>query len=950
MKPFLRETAEDLYRIFGERMQDICLVFPNRRAGLFFNKYLGETISRPLWSPSIYTIQDLMARISDLEYADELELISILYGVYSRERGMEDSFDEFLFWGEVMLSDFDEVDKYLVNAGDIFQNLADLKDLEGTFQYLSPRQIELIRRFWSTFSYDQLSGQKQQFLEIWNILYPVYREFRKKLVELGLGYEGMIYRHVAENLKQGNLPDPGFTRIVFIGFNALSPSERDLFEFFRDSAKGMFYWDYDEYYLEREVHEAGHFIRENLSRFRDSGTAFNHRNLVVTDAEIRVYSVPSDTGQAQLLHSILADAGAGSGEETAIVLADEELLIPVLNSLPPTLEEINVTMGYPVNGTPVFSLIEHLIGLQRNLRESGPSGTRFYYLDVLPLLQHQYVMLQRGEEARDLVRSIHEQNLIYLPAERLAGNEVFRQIFRKISNPEEIADYLLAVLEMITGAGDADNRTVPALELEFIFRIYTRIKRLRDVLERLGRNFSLSTFLRLFHKFLQRTRIPFSGEPLAGVQVMGILETRVLDFDRVIILNMNEGAFPGKGAVQSFIPYHLRLGFRLPTVETQDAIYAYYFYRLIQRSGEIHLIYNNKTEGLTTGEKSRYIYQLQYDPAFRSEERSAGFDLRSVSPLPITVQKTPEVLRKLDRYLPSRGGAAYLSPSALNIFIDCPLQFYFNYVAGIREPTELKEEVDSALFGTLLHEAVRTLYATIGNPVSKEAIRSVLKAPEKIRNAVDGAFSRVYFQEKESQPLGRNRVIREILFTYAERILEKDLEYCPFRIQSLEESYSMEMPVPLQNGSTVRIGGKIDRIDRLADSYRVLDYKTGQGKLGFRSLEDLFNPENENRNRAAFQTLLYARLFSQVMPEEGIPVTPGVYLIREIFSGDFRYHFTMGEGKAAGPVLNYSDLEEDFTSNLSELVGRIFDPGSAFTQTDQVSVCRNCPYRGICQR
>jgi hypothetical protein len=953
MKPFLKEVAEDLYRSHGDRLEELCLVFPNRRAGLFFNKYLGEILEHPVWSPSIYTIQDLMARISDLEYADELELISLLYRIYSEVRGMEDSFDEFLFWGEIMLSDFDEVDKYLVNAGDIFRNLADLKDLEHTFQYLSQQQVDLIQRFWSTFSYEKLSGQKQIFLEIWNILHTVYTKFNQSLLEMGLGYEGMIYRNVTDNLRQGKSADLPFARLAFIGFNALSPSEQSLFKFFQDSGKALFYWDYDEYYLDMEMHEAGRFIRENLSGFRDSGAAFNRRNLAGFKGEIQVYSVPSDAGQAQLLHSILEGAGpdAGAGEETAIVLADEELLIPVLNALPPSLDEINVTMGYPVSATPVFSLIEHLISLQRNLKEGSGSGVRFYYMDVLPLLQHQYIMLRQGTDAREAVLGIHEQNLIYLSPARLSGNDLFRMIFRKIRKPEEIADYLISILEMITAGSDDDEQAIPALELEFIYRIYTRIRRLKDVLDRLGMNFSLSTFLRLFHKFLQRTRIPFSGEPLAGIQVMGVLETRVLDFDRVIILSMNEGAFPGKGSTQSFIPHNLRLGFKLPTLEYQDAIFAYYFYRLIQRSGDIHLIYNNRTEGLTSGEKSRYIYQLLYDPNFRIRERSAGFDLQAAPAIPIRVNKTPGVIKKLDKFCPPKGGTAYLSPSALNSFIDCPLQFYFNYVAGIKEPLELKEEIDPALFGTLLHEAVRTLYTSLDNPVKEEDIRAVLRAPEKIRSAIEASFRRIYFRNEDALLQGRNRVISEILYTYAVRILEKDIGYCPFRIHSLEESFFMEMPVPRQSGELrVKIGGKIDRVDRLADSYRVLDYKTGKGKMTFSSVEELFDPEINNRNRAAFQTMLYAKLFRMAEPEAGVPVTPGVYLIREIFSEDFRFYFSIGEGKNSLPVSDYSGLDAEFTRYLSALIGRIFDPGSAFYQTAQEETCRNCLYRGICQR
>ncbi len=952
MEPFLREVAKELHSSYGDSLGELCLVFPNRRAGLFFNKYLGERLEHAIWSPSIYTIQDLMARISELDYADDLELISLLYKIYCEVRGTDDSFDEFFFWGEIMLGDFDEVDKYMVNAEDIFRNLADLKDLERSFDYLTEQQIELIQRFWSSFSFEQLSDQKQQFLEIWNLLFPVYKKFRESLHSTGIGYEGMIYRNVADLIREDKLKDLSFSKLVFIGFNALNPCEQILFKSLENSDKALFYWDYDEYYLGSEVHEAGRFIRQNLSLFKDSGESFKRENLQGIQKKITVYSIPSDAGQAQLVNSILEKTLEQSelGEETAIVLADEELLIPVLNALPTKLEEINVTMGYPVSATPVFSLIEHLIALQRNIRESKGKHPRFYHEDALPVLQHQYITLRERKVSGEIVREINEHNLIYIDQDVFARNELFKLIFQKIRKPEDIAAYLLDILEMIT-ARDDDRKPVPAMELEFIFRIYTRIQRLKDVLGGLGMNFSLPTFLRLYHKFLQRTRIPFSGEPLAGIQVMGVLETRILDFDRVIILSMNEGTFPKTGNTQSFIPQNIRFGFQLPTPEYQDAIYAYYFYRLIQRSGDVYMIYNNLAEGLNSGEKSRYIHQLKYSPDFQVTELSAGIDVQAHPVEIIRVDKSPDVMQKLYKYCPSKEGKGYLSPSALNSYIDCSLQFYFNYIAEIKETDKLQEEVDPALFGTILHEAVRKIYSTLGNPINTEDLKDILGKPELLFESIDKAFTDIYLGDKGKSPEGRNRVIREIIFTYVQRILEKDMEFCPIQIQSLEESYFMEIPV--LSGKTefsVRIGGKIDRIDRLENSFRVLDYKTGQGKMFLNSIEELFDQENKNRNRAAFQTFLYAKLFRSSGNPDNVPVTPGVYLIREIFGQAFRYYFSLGNSRSNIPLWDYSGIDEEFSNQLTGLIESLFDPSISFVQTEQEEACRNCLYKGICHR
>ena len=955
MKPFLREIAEELYLFHGERMEELCLVFPNRRAGLFFNKYLGECLKQPVWSPSIYTIQDLMAGISDLAYADELELISELFKVYSQVRGKEESFDDFYYWGEVMLADFDDVDKYRINAGDLFRNLADLKEMEDSFHYLSEQQIELIQRFWGHFSTDHQSEQKKQFIEVWNILLPVYDKLRDNLLGNGSGYEGMIYRNVADKIMEGEtLKLPG-SIMVFIGFNALNPCEEVLFKSLSDAGKAMFYWDFDNFYLENEMHEAGRFIRNNLDRYKDSGQRISHDNMLNADKQIQVYSMPGDSGQAQLIHHILGKAQEFEtlGEETAIILADEELLIPVLHALPENLDTINVTMGFPVKAAPVFSLIEHLITLQRNTREGKNSIISFYYPDVLSVLQHQYILMREPADARKMVREIHEKNRIYVNTGDLEKNKLFLQVFRKLRNPEDIAAYLLTILESITRSDDEDTNVVPALELEFIFRIYTRIKRLKDVISRLNLTFTLPTFLRLFHKILQRTSIPFSGEPLSGIQVMGVLETRVLDFDRIIILSMNEGAFPKNSASMSFIPHNLRFGFKLPTLEHQDAIYAYYFYRLIHRAKDISLVYNNKTEGLSTGEKSRYIHQLRYEPAFEVREFSAGFDIQSGQFPPIQVSKTGAIMEKLMNYSVAKEKGSYFSPSALNSLIDCSLRFYFRYIAGFREPDELKEEVDPALFGTLLHESIRKIYSAEKNPIQQAGLKLIIKDEKRVRMAINETFEEVWYKERGSGngPEGRNLVIREIIFTYLQKILERDMEYCPISIYSLEVPYYTGLAFESSGHPyTVKVGGKIDRIDISGGVYRVLDYKTGKGEMKFESIEDLFVGEQRNRNKAAFQTFLYAKVF---MSHDGMGkarIMPGVYLIRDIYNQDFNYQFRMGPSRKQFPIQEYSIFDEVFTSHLQALLADLYDHEIPFQQTSEAENCRNCPYKGICNR
>jgi hypothetical protein len=434
---------------------------------------------------------------------------------------------------------------------------------------------------------------------------------------------------------------------------------------------------------------------------------------------------------------------------------------------------------------------------------------------------------------------------------------------------------------------------------------------------------------------------------------MGVLETRVLDFDRIIILSMNEGAFPKSSAAMSFIPHNLRFGFNLPTLEHQDAIYAYYFYRLMHRAKDISLVYNNKTEGLSTGERSRYIHQLRYEPAFAVKEFSAGFDIQSGQIPPIQVRKTGAIMEKLINYAMDRKNGSYFSPSALNSLIDCSLRFYFRYIAGFREPDELKEEVDQALFGTLLHESIRKIYSEEENPILQADLKLIIKDEKRVRMAINQAFEEVWYKEQGSgeSPEGRNLVIREIIFTYLQKILERDMNYCPISIYSLEVPYFTGLAFESSGHPyTVRVGGKIDRIDVSGGDYRVLDYKTGKGEMKFESIEDLFMGEQKNRNKAAFQTFLYAKVFMSQAGMDKTRIIPGVYLIRDIYNRDFNYQFRMGLARKQSPISDYSIFDEVFTSHLRSLLAELYDPETPFLQTPEAELCKNCPYIGICNR
>jgi len=589
--------------------------------------------------------------------------------------------------------------------------------------------------------------------------------------------------------------------------------------------------------------------------------------------------------------------------------------------------------------------------LQKNAGSRGGEDGRYYHEDVLRILQHQYISLRHPEEASQLVQYIHGHNVIYISGKELGRNTLFSRIFKPMQNPGEIAAYLLEILEIITGVEENGAKPMPALELEFIYRIYTRIKRLGDVLGRLELSYGLPTFLRIFQRYLQRTRIPFSGEPLAGLQVMGVLETRVLDFRKIIILSMNEGTFPKSTASPSFIPYNLRKGFGLPTPDHQDAIYAYYFYRLVQRAEQVSMVYNNRSEGLSTGERSRYIYQMQYDPVFSVKEKSMGFDLKSRETQVISVEKNSGHMDQLAGYHDEDDNGNYLSPSALNTLINCSLKFYFRYIASLKEPDQLSEEVDAAMFGNLLHDVMKTIYESMKWSVEKENIEKILQDEPRIRDMVDSSIIQLFRTETGGQIEGGMLIIEDIMLSYIKRILEIDMLACPLEIHSLEKKYSTRFPVKSGgNELNVKISGKIDRIDVREGKYRVLDYKSGKGTLHFRSVGELFDGQVRNRNEGAFQTFLYSKIFSESREGGTLPVKPGLYIARSLFKGGYSPDLGMGTASNNVKVEDYSEHNREFSEYLKGLLEDLFNRELPFQQTTQEEHCKYCEFKEICHR
>ena len=959
---FLKKIAEHLYKYHGDDLQDYCIVFPNLRAGLFFKKYLAQMTNKPVWSPAFRSLDALMEEIAGITQADNLSLIFYLYQAYKQHTASAESFDNFYSWGEMLLDDFDEVDKQLVNARDLFRNVSDLKGIDGTFcDYLSEKQKEAISKFWQ---YIEVSKKKtkdedetyeSKFAAIWKILYPTYELFRQQLKEKSLGYSGMIQREAVGMLNKELVKHKLYKKYVFVGFNALTKCEADFFKLLNKKEIAIFFWDYDDYYLDKdkEWHEAGKFMRKNVIDFPSEKIfEIDTKNLTDSSKNIEIISVPSETGQAKeagkLLEQIFAqekDNENWDWSHTTIALPDEHLLQPVLSSLPEVVSDVNITMGYPFTCSPANTLFERLASLQKHVRKSG-----FYHNDVCMILQHPYIQDIIPTEANVLIKDIIKHNRIYVPLSLFSENELLQLIFRQCIHVRDFSEYLIEVVTTIAQVflkQKHDNKL--DFHLEYLYTLYTALQRIHDVLSTDDIEMDVQVFCRLLRKNFASLKIPFSGEPLNGLQLMGMLETRTLDFDNVIILSMNEGVFPKNTLKQSFIPYTLRKAFGLATSERHDAISAYHFYRLIQRAKNVYLIYNSAITDSNTGEMSRFLRQLIYEEPFKVQQRDITFSIKFDSSVAIEKKRTDEVRLKLGRYLSETDDKMWLSPSAMNSYLDCSLKFYFRYIEDLKEKEEMTDEIDPSAFGKLLHKTMELIYQPYIHTEITVAILAQLQKNEKvIQEALYKAFALEYFhteQVTENDITGRNIIIYEVLQKYVRRILEVDRKIAPFTVLSLEKRLEMHIPINSE-GKTVRLKmkGIIDRLDDVNQTLRIIDYKTGKAQRNFTTVADLFDPAKTD-NHAVFQTLVYAYM-TRIANAEPKPISLGLYIMKELFEDEFNPLITRNKS----PITNYLEISDEFETELNRLLTEIFLSEMPFTQTENTQKCQHCPYADICHR
>lgn len=950
MSTFLGEVAARLYAEYGDDVSSLSVLFSSRRARLFFADALSEVAHGPLWEPEYLSVDELMSELSGLRQADRLRLVAELFGIYSKYH--KEDFDRFYFWGEMLLSDFDMIDKYLVDASQLFRNISDIKEMEADTDYLTPEQLRIVS-FWRTIGPEEsLSDQKRAFLDVWRSLGTIYSEFRERLLSMGIGYAGLIYREAVAAIESGRASFSRQRRYVVAGFNALSACERRLFSYLSSACGAEFFWDYDDYYVRDSSQEAGLFIRRNIAEL-PSGGGVSHDSFRRIRSLHDISSV-SNVAQCRYAASILEEIARRNDSEhpfldkrTAVVLTDENLLIPLLHSLPEVDGGVNVTMGYPLKSTPAASLVERLLALQAHARMRD-GRVLFYHVDVDGLLTHPYVAGAGDGDVSELRGRIIGENLIYVPEELLSAAPLPGRLFRRAEGWRGLLGYLREAVSAVAEApcaGETDR-----YRMEYLSVMSDALSRLFNIVDSCGMEISEEVCRSLVRRHLQNERIPFEGEPLEGLQVMGILETRNLDFRDVIILSMTDDNFPGnRMSDSSFIPYGLRYAYGLPTPELHESVYAYYFYRLIQRAENVYMMYCSHADERSTGEPSRYIRQLEYETSLHVERSDVGLDVSVPTESAICIPKSPEVMQVLETYA---DGGAELSPTAFSRYVQCPLKFYFHSVARVRTDDELSEEVDGLMFGNIFHKAAELLYGYVANERHPAVHLRRLVDEGVAERCVDSAINIVYFGREADSPLpppgGELMIIREIVLRYLrDNVVRYDIDHGGFTV--LDTESRVRYLFPFESGGRsleMHFSGIADRIDRLDDgSFRVVDYKTGSEHLEMNGIEKIFTGEAKDRQSNLINTLLYSMM---IYRSQGRDVHPELYYVRKMSDREYSPLITdKSEGKSGAP---YSEYMERFESLVARMLAEIYDVDTPFRQTEDRKACTNCDFAPICFR
>ena len=955
MKSFLEYVAADLLRKYGTNLSRIAVVFPNKRAALFLNDHLARLAGKPLWSPAYITISDLFRSHSQRQVADPIQLVCELHQCYTKCTGINETLDHFYGWGQILLSDFDDLDKNMASAEHVFANLRDIHEYDDT-SYLSEEQRNILQQFFSNFSEEHNSELKRRFLQLWCHIYDIYQSFNHQLSAQGLAYEGALYREVAEREDI----DFEYDNYLFIGFNMLQQVEQALFRRMKKEGKARFYWDYDHYYLQNN--EAGYFIAQYLSDFPNE--LDNHEDDIYRNftqpKTITYFSAPTENIQARYISTWLRqEKRIADNKRTAVVLCNENLLQTAIHCIPTEVEKVNITTGYPLSQTPITSFVSLLISLQTNgyVVETG----HYRLLHVNLVLKHPYSSYVSPANS-SLYDELNEQRIYYPSPTLLAKDEGLQLLFCMDHGSSDhfnsiLLLWLMSVIRRIARSLSQNETDPSPLTQESLFRMYTLLNRLSDLVEKDILTVDTITLQRLITQIVSATSIPFHGEPIEGIQMMGVLETRNIDFEHVLLLSCNEGNLPRGLSDTSFIPYSIRKAYGLTTIDHKVAIYAYYFHRLIQRASDVTLVYNNSTNDGQTGEMSRFMLQMMVESGHKimTHTLQAG-----QAPLPKTRQpiaKTSAVMEILRKYFEENK----LTPTAINRYMRCQLQFFYRYVSGIIEPDHDDENnIDNRIFGNIFHLAAQLIYEQLKQKsclIMAKDIEYLLQTEVDIERAVDEAFKQELFQIKDPArklpPLDGLQIInREVIIKYIRQLLEVDHKLTPFTILGLEKSVKMNFTIPVGNDTiTTTLGGKIDRLDSITtpdgkEQIRVIDYKTGSRRIkALANVDAIFAQESlKDHSDYYLQAFLYSHIVR--LSYKDTAVSPALLFIQHAGADDYNPTLCLGRE----PVNDIATVSEPYMAQLSGLISDIFNPDLDFTPTDDQKRCINCPYTQLCGR
>jgi len=978
MTPFLKQVADHFYE--SKDIGRKCFVFPNRRSMVFFKKHLADAVASdkeavPLLVPRMTTINDLFFKVAGVKPADRVRLLLDLYDCYARLNHRAEPVDEFVFWGDVILADFNDTDKYLVDPGQLFANVADFKQIQDSFSYLTDTQRKAVESFISHFN--DLSGKltvdvdsenpdvKGRFLQIWNLLHPLYVEFGTTLRNKGVAYEGMVYRDLAMRLRNEPARDvmksvwEDVDTYVFVGLNALNECEKLLLRKLRDASMAEFCWDWSGEMIKDERNRASFFMKDNVLEFPgvlDSGIA--------TVPKVNIMSVASSTGQAKRLPDILSTM-ADPQKDCAIVLPDENLLVPVLNSIPPHIRDINVTMGLPMSGSLLYDMMNDIASIQLHVSQRKGQWM-FYHKHVWDLFSNEIFRKAADDATLEIVKKVRKEARYYIPVEELNGSPLMDAVFRIVDDGQEpgsgsriydLAEYLKGVIKAVAPSVSKDADL--AVEAEFAREYYKEISILQDSLggRENCREMLPQTFFRLLSRMSGPVTVPFRGEPLKGLQIMGPLEMRALDFSTLVIMSSNEGVFPRRNVSSSFIPPELRKGFGLPTYEYQDAIWAYYFYRMISRAETVWMLVDSRTEGLKSGEESRYIKQLEYHFGLPLNRYVVKYDDMCIGHL-ADIPKTEEDIKAICD--------VELSATTIQNYLACPARFYYGTVRKLKAEDEVAESLDYGMFGTVYHDTMRSLYTSeeamaedfffdrkgesargLGQKltmITRQYIKEWLGRPDDIRKKVKALIAD---QINALDISGRNLVVTDVIVRYVMKTLQRDLELLEKEGKDSFEILGREVKVGGEFHG-LRFKGYIDRLDSFSpDQARVVDYKTGKVLDDDVDIHDgnaeaiaesIFARDVKDRPKIALQFFIYDLLLEGRQEIQGRQISNCVYSTSKLFR----------EPPVTVP------LNRKFFDAVSErmktLIDEMCDPSIGFRRTEDEKVCTYCDFKTICGR